>query len=114
MGKKEKWSKRISKVFENFTDEEVLQITHDVVFEYIKLIDAEKRASQILNKYKFSTYGVNQTKTNLKMNYVIMLECLNTRGLNIPREWYEVKSSNKDVAQILEHVKNIKSAVHNM
>ena len=43
MGKKEKWSKRISKVFENFTDEEVLQITHDVVFEYIKLIDAEKQ-----------------------------------------------------------------------
>lgn len=105
MGKKSKWRKGISIAFKDLTDEEILDMTYQVVTEYTKVIKAEKKATEILDKYKVSTYSVNSTEERLKFNYTVMLECANIRNLIIPSEWYEVDYSVEKVIDILEHVK---------
>ena len=104
MGKREKFKKDILKTFEDFTEEELLTLIYDVVNVYTKVTKAEKRASEILEKYGFITYLGDKNKT-IKRNYLIMLECANIRNLVIPRAWYEVEPSKEDIIEIIQYIR---------
>lgn len=95
MGKQGKRRKNLLKKFEDIDDNKILSILKEKITQYIILEQSEKQAIQILKKYGIENeYSLND---DIKKEYFTMIEVANLRNITIPKEWYNIQISEKEV-----------------
>lgn len=98
MNNKRKNEQNILKLFENFSDESLLQATNIFLIKSLERKKAEKIVKCILEKYNikanFRSYsGVENYKNKL-------IKCIKLRKLKIPRNWYKVNLTEEYIRNI--------------
>lgn len=111
---KRKSEQNILKLFENFSDEVLLQTTNVFLVKSLERKKAKKIVEGILEKYNikanFRSYnGVENYKNKL-------VKCVKLRKLKIPRNWYKVNLTEEYISNIFweaysEEIFNIENNV---
>ena len=105
MMQRSKIEKNILKQFKKITNEELLRMLRNAIFNVGIIMLSEKEAEKILLKYnrKFNFYKFNQT---IKTKYFQLKECARLRGLKVPSEWFNVSITDEDIINRIKEVES--------
>ena len=111
---KRKNEQNILKLFENFSDDALLQATNIFLMKSLERKKAEKIVEHILEKYNikatFRSYsGIENYKNRL-------IKCVKLRKLKIPKNWYKINLTEEYISNIFweaysEEIFNIENSI---
>ena len=89
----------------DLSDQNILDVLKVYLPKYLTILDSEKQASEILQKYGVYD-SFNDTNKIMKIISKRLIEIAESRNLVIPVEYYQYELNQKDIICRIEEIKN--------